>query len=161
MKLKIALIGILSIVLCLVLTGCGTEPAEKSQEVEDIKIEALGDDDLEDEDIEDEEEAEYESSVTKLYEDDSKIVYQDGEAIMEFTFNGEEITGYKVYTEFDTAEDAQLALDDYNEDPDEDISRAYVEGNKLYFEYDESVYGELTASEVKFMYSILEVTDGE
>jgi len=186
-KIKILLIALLSIVLCLVLTGCGEqqevnetdanklaeefvkaimeldEGEESDASGEAVEGEYVEDEDgdLKEEEGEEEEVTDpYAGTLTEVYSDDSTLIYKDEDAYMVFKHNGDEITGYSVYAEFDSEEEAKEALDEYNEDPDEDVINAYVDGNKVYLEYDKSVYEDLTLSTVKLMYTLMQ-DDGE
>ena len=90
----------------------------------------------------------------ELYSDDTKLVFQDDDdTYMVFTYSGETITGYSVYVLFDSEALAKVALEEYNKDPDEDVKKVYVDGNKVIIEYDESVYKDLTTSAVKYIYT--------
>lgn len=155
MKLKIFLIGFLSIVLCLCLTGCGAEET-KYENIANAIVNEFFDENTKTAEVEGEDESYEQDSVKKIYEDNSKLIYQEGDTYMVYTFSGDRITGYSAYTEFENVAAAQIALNEYNKDPDEEVRRAYIDGNKLYFEYDETVYGDLTVSEVKLTYSLLE-----
>lgn len=167
MKTKLFLIGLISIVLCLCLTGCGTQENVVTQKDVEQQVNNLIDMLLSDDETENNTTAAVstennstetvsKSNPLKLYSDDTKIVFLEDDTYMVFTYSGNEITGYTAYVLFDSAAEAQIALAEYNEDPDEDVKSIQANGSTVVLEYDESVYEGLTVDMIKLAYSYLE-----
>ena len=158
MKTKLFLIGLISIVLCLCLTGCGAQEKTTQNDIEN-QINSLIDDIFSETDATNSSTSattDKARDVSDLYKDNTLVFEDDDDTYMVFTYSGEKITGYSVYIVYESEEIAKLALNEYNLDPDEDVKRAYVDGNRVVIEYDESVYDDLTTTAVKFLYTIEE-----
>ncbi len=179
MKTKLFLIGLISIVLCFALAGCGEQ--EKVEENINAQIDKIMEDILaeideenvieesdiapetivepEDTELTTEPEEDSEESTIKalgLYSNDTQIVFKEDDTYMVFTHNGDEITGYYAYVICENAELAQAAIDEFNQDRDDDVKDVYLDGNKVVIEYEESVYEGLTVETVKLAYSFLQ-----
>ena len=90
----------------------------------------------------------------ELYSDGTKIVFGNGNSKLVYYYSGDEITKYEAYLDYGTAAAAQYAYSIFEKD--DSIKNAYVKGKYLVVEYDESLYENLTVSEVRTLYSYLE-----
>ena len=144
MKKKI-LIGFLTVVMCFALVGCGKSEVNDPDLNDDINNNEKGANNNEtgtEEEI-------------KLYSDDTKIVFANGQAKLVYYYSGEKITAYHAYMDYENNVTANYALSIIDKN-DTTIKKAYTKGKYLIIEYAESEYEDTTLSEVKALYSYLE-----
>ena len=96
-----------------------------------------------------------------LYSDDKQIVFANQNVKMVFTYEGDTITGYYEYIDYQDKSLANQALAalKYADDKDEDdntIKDYYVKGTYLVIEYKESEFEGTTLEDIKRTYSYLE-----
>ena len=156
MKKKILLVGILIISICLVLTGCENKEVETSKntttENEAIKTNKTAENNNKNEETK----TDIDLNIEELYSDNSKLVYKNEDTYMVFTYSGEKITGFTAYEEYASAYAAQLALEEYNKDPDPDVAKVYLKGRYLVAEFKDSEYTTFSVSELKQAMSYLQ-----
>ncbi len=150
MRKRLFFLGLISIVLCIVLTGCGVEnkPAtgeEQADEMEQKVYNAV---------TPTTDEAKEVIQEMDLYSDNTKMVFISGQTRLVFYYSGEEITGYVTYIDYGNEATAENALTLVDEE-DESIEKAYTKGKYLVMEYDKSEYENLSVSDVKNAYSYL------
>ena len=137
------LLGLLIVVSLFIVTACGSKTEEDNEEnTNNIN------------NVEDSENEEYED--IELYSDDTKLVFARGDGKVVFYYSGNEITGETAYFNYQTNAAAKIALDVLNNDKDDNIDKAYVQGKYLVVEYNENEYGTLTLEDVKLTYSYIE-----
>lgn len=140
MKKKI-FISLLVFLLCFVMIGCGKTTDENDNDdvlnnPETNNVTTLEDD-------------------VKLYSDNTKYVFEYGNTKYVFYYSGDKITAYHTYVNYESASTAKavynaLKLDDY-----EDLDKVSVKGKYLLFEWNKSTYEDLSASELKTVYSYM------
>ncbi|MBR6034285.1 MAG: hypothetical protein IKP28_06145 [Clostridia bacterium] len=158
MKKKLLFLGIISVALVILLAGCGAEVENPT-----ISESVTADIDATEEEIEQKaysqvtptsDEGKEAIQDLELYSDSTKIVFANGQTKMVFTYNGDEITGYMVYIDYENATTAAYALT-LIDGEDDSIEKAYVSGNYLVIEYAKSEYENLTVDDVRRAYSYL------
>ena len=129
------LIGILSIIV----TGC-TKEEEKVKDISNIP-----------------ESGNFEYIPTnndKLYSDKNKIVFANGKAKLVYYYSGETITGYESYIDYEDPVAAKYAESTFEKD--DSIKEVYTKDQYLVVVYNDSEYKDVTLSELKVIYSMLE-----
>ena len=149
MKKKI--FGLLVVLLMvLFVSGCGSDDKKKEDETnnkveETNQVEETTDngsnDDLAD---------------IELYSDDTKIVYKNEQGRAVYYYSGDKITAYHVYIDYGTAANARVALSIINNEENETIESAHVDGKYLVIVYDKSTYETLDVKTLRMVYSYLE-----
>ena len=91
----------------------------------------------------------------KLYTDDTKLVYEEGNTKYIFYFSGDTITAYHTYVDYSDPTTANYAYQVFKNDGVETANKFYVKGKYVVFEWNESEYKDLTASQVKLAYSYM------
>ncbi len=66
-----------------------------------------------------------------------------------YNFSGEKITGLKSYAEFENADEAKLAYDNYKTTKEGDFKAIELDGKYVIFTVDEAQYKDLTTSAIK------------
>ena len=125
MKKKLFVVLLLFLTLFIV-SGCNSK--KKAEEEEEI--DALG-----------------------LYSDSKKLVYQSSNTRYVFYYEGEQITGYHLYIEYETEELAKSSMEDYISPDDDSMDKIYTKDNYVVIEFNESQYSYLSVSSVKSTYS--------
>lgn len=141
MKKKL-LLCLFIITMFFIMTGCVNKSVEVSNSTEN--------------DNSNEEEKNTSSDLDdeiELYSDSSKIVFQNGNAKLVYYYSGDKITKYESYLDYQSSTAAKYALSILEKDGD--IKKAYTDGRYLIIEYDESVYEDLTTTDVRTVYSYL------
>ena len=143
MKKKI-LLSLLLVFFCFVLVGCGTEVIDENEPVKEGARETEKDND--------------DKLDIELYSDSSKIVYDfSGVYKLVFDYSGDKITGYSLYFQYNSVEEATYARESikaqYEEAEVEDVS---IKGKYVVVKYAPSVYEDLTVEAVKTTYSYLQ-----
>ena len=134
--------------LCLLLTGCGdkenTEEAEKvvnnttSNTTEEVK-----------KDVE----------KIELYSDDTKIVFkQVNGSYLVFYYEGDSITGYETYLDYEDTTTASVAYTVLKADHSayENVEEILQKGQYVIIKFNNDAYSGYTLEEVKLTYSALE-----
>ncbi len=142
--MKKILLSTLLFLMLVFITGCGNET---NDDVENII------DNIEDKSTETSNTTE--DDKIDLYSDDTKMVFKNGTGSLVYYYSGDKITGYHAYLDYGDAATAKYALTIMDKDL-ENIKNAYTKGRYLVIEYNESEYEDMTASEVKALYSYLE-----
>ena len=138
------IISILLITMfCFIVVGCGK--LESDDEELDTKVDnsvETGDEEL------------------KLYSDNTKYVFEYTNTKYVFYYSGDKITAYHTYVDYQNAAQAKavysaLKLEDY-----EELDKVSQKGRYLVFEWNESTYEDLSASELKTVYSYMKELKG-
>ena len=137
MKKKL-LTGLFAIIMCFALVGCGKEEQKNQPENNN----------------EQPKQEENNKDSVDLYSDDTRIVFSTDQGLIIFYYEGNKITGYHVYFDYEDNETATYALSTLEKD--EEVEKMYVRDKYLVFEYKESAYEYLTLEDVKKSYSYLE-----
>ena len=143
MKSKVLIFGIVIIAICIILTGC--EDKKNSEETENQtvvqnKIEEVIENTTEETNVD----------IGKLYSDDTRLVYKlEDNVYSVFYYNVETVTKACSYVDYNTEEEANQALEEYNKEPDSDIVKAYTDDNFLVLELKEEEFKDVTVSELK------------
>ena len=137
------LLGLLVIISLFMVTACGG--SEKDLD-DDIVNDNSGEKQNENNEYDD----------LELYSDDTKLVFARGDGKVVFYYKGNEITGETAYFNYQSNALAKIALNALNNEEDDNIAKAYIQGKYLVVEYNENEYGTLTLDEVKLTYAYLE-----
>lgn len=146
MKKKI-LLGLLAVVMCFTLTGCGEE---EPQDINDLLngggSSEKGNNDNADDEI-------------NLYSDNTKMVFDfSGIYKIVYYYKGEKITGLEYYYNYESKEVAKLAVTSlktqYTEE--DNIDSITQKGGYVIIKFKEEEYKDTTVQEVKDTYSFLE-----
>ena len=92
----------------------------------------------------------------ELYSDDTKIVFANAGGRIVYYYEGDTITGYRVYLDYGDNATAKFALANLDWQEDETIKNAFAEGKYVVVEYSESEYENQTVTDVRALYSYLE-----
>ena len=162
MKKRIFSLGILLILMCFILTGCGNKSEETSTNESnkntqnnstsiDTEIKTNNNTTTQDKTSVDD------VDIVELYSDDSKLVFKSADTVyMVFTYSGDKITGYSTYADCGSVSGANAALIEYNKNPDEEVKRVYTKGQYFVAEFKESEYVGLSVSEIRQAMSYLQ-----
>lgn len=94
-------------------------------------------------------------------QDDTKIVFQNGNSKVVYYYEGNNITGYETYTNFATSDVANFALQGMNANTNANIEKAYVSDTALVVVYKKSAYENRTLEDVKKEYEHIEEVKNE
>ena len=174
---KRVLYGVLAVITIFSLVGCGKKEEVKSNNEEtsksNVSLQEQQEDELplvfdEEDELSPEEAVEYLPEETiddiqeslnnlELYSDDTKfVVKQDDHTTGIYYHNGDVVTGYEVYVEYATAEEAKLAAQGYQLTEDDEIESFKVEGNKIHVTYKESLYEDISVEQLKQSFALIE-----
>ena len=92
----------------------------------------------------------------ELYSDDTKIVFKTEQGRAVYSYEGQKITDYRVYIDYTTPSNANIALSVLNQEENETIESAHVEGRYLVIVYKKSTYESFTVDTLRMVYSYLE-----
>ena len=137
------LVGLLALVICFTLVGCGNKNAELNDNAQDNTSQNQTDTSNNSN----------ENNI-ELYSDNTKIVFQSGNSKLVYYYSGDKITKYESYFDYGDSATAKYALSVLEKD--QDIKNVYTKGKYLVIEYNESVYEGATVSDIKALYSYLE-----
>ena len=148
MKKKL-LISILIVIFCFTLVGCG-KTKEESKETNTNASETTTDnsnDSTNGSSSSDEE--------VKLYSDNTKYVFEFSNTKYVFYYSGDKITAYHTYVDYNDSASAKAAyqlikMEDYPE-----VKNITLKGKYIVFEWAESEYEDLTASNIRTAYSYM------
>ena len=145
MKTKVFIIGVIGVILCLVLAGCG----EKKENTISDQSNQISNTIITDNSIDNN------LGIIDLYSDDTKIVFKNSDLnTLVFYYEGDKITGYHAYIDYGDPLTANVALANYTYD--ESVDKVYTQGKYLIVEFKESEYSDLKTSDVRLVYSYLE-----
>ena len=138
-------ICLLVFTLCFVMIGCGKTTEE--DDTYDVLDSDTASETTSEEDV-------------KLYSDNTKYVFEYTNTKYVFYYSGDKITAYHTYVDYENASTARavysaLKLNDY-----EGLDKVSVKGKYLLFEWNESTYEDLSASELKTVYSYMKELKG-
>ena len=137
---KIILCSLLFLMM-LFATGCGNDTTTGEDETNNggssSEVESKSDDDK-----------------IELYSDNTKMVFQNGTSSLVYYYEGDKITGYHAYIDYENAATANYVLSML--DKNESIAKAYTKGRYVVIEYAESEYENTTTDEIRLLYSYLE-----
>ena len=148
--LKTLLLGVVAIIMCLSLTGCGSTTENLTKQVENATNEITNT--IEDND----ENNASDGDSLKLYSDDSKIVFDGDQGRLVFGYEGDKITSYKLYVEYENATLANIAVNVLKETSGSEVKDVKTEGRYVIVEYNESEFKDLTVESVKQAYANLQ-----
>lgn len=152
MKKKI-LISVLVLFICFVLVGCGKtdENNEGNGSTRQDETEINNNQSETPDNTTQSKEADIE-----LYSDDTKIVFKSEQGRDVYYYSGKTITAHHVYIDYGTAANANIALSIVNNEENETIESAHVEGKYLVIVYEKSTYESLNVDTLRLVYSYLE-----
>lgn len=136
--------------LCLMvsLTACGNKEEEGSEGNKNESSENRGSSEEVENDVEEQ------LKTYELYSDSTKMVFKNGTVQLVYYYSGDKITAHHSYTDCGTAAAATYALSLLEKD--ETMDKAYTDGKYLIIEYAKSEYENLSAKEIRALYSYME-----
>lgn len=143
MKRKLIILGVATIITCFIFTGCSSKNNSKNNDnkVEDTYYDsnetATTDDDL------------------KLYSDDTKYVFEMGNTKYVFYYSGDKITAYHTYVDYNDVSNAKILFQQLKKEDYPEVKDYYLKGKYIVFEWSESTYENLSASDLKTVYSYM------
>lgn len=138
MKNKI-LLSLLVIVMLFITTGCGNNTKEEINNKEEI-IENTNT--LSEEEI-------------KLYSDDTKMVFELENVKHVFYYQGDIITAYHTYVDYNDLESAKYAYQYLKKEDLENVDKYYLKGRYIIFEMKDSEYEDILVSDLRNLYSYM------
>jgi hypothetical protein len=142
--------------MCFVLVGCGqTDDKEKGNNTakqNETEVNTNENNKTETQDNNDQNEA----PDIELYSDDTKIVFKNEQGRVVYYYSGKQITGQRLYVDYGTPKDANVALSILNYEENETIDSAHVEGKYLVIVYNKSTYESFDVDTLRLVYSYLE-----
>ena len=147
--MKKILLTLLALFLSFSLTACGSDEEKEENKGGEKTSEVETDEGENNNSVEDV------AEKIKLYSDDTKMVFKNGNTQLVYYYSGDKITAYHAYIDYETAALANLALSTIEEN-DTAIAKAYTNGRYLVVEYAESEYENTTVKEIRALYSYLE-----
>ena len=140
MKRKI-FICLLVFTLCFMMVGCG-KTVEEIDDTNDVQDNDVTTETLEEDDV-------------KLYSDNTKYVFEYANTKYVFYYSGDKITAYQTYVNYESASTARAVRTALKKEDYPGLKNVSIKGKYLIFDWDESTYEDMSASDLKTVYSYM------
>ena len=144
--------GVIAVIACFSLAACG-------EKQENVTVNNETNSEVSTQTNENQEanlEPEVNFNNIEMTSDDTKLVFKLSDSVTSvYYYSGDTITGYEAYVDYDSPELANLAKASYDGSDDE-IESITVSGSRLIVKYVPSVVEDMTVSELKATYELIQ-----